>query len=383
MANLVAKPANATYVSKLNMNGTLYTIQDEWAQAEIEEIEKVIEGGVHFRGISTTAIADGDNLKDLTVNGETYPASKQEDGDLFIYNNGTKNLEFIVSGGKYSELGSTGVLKALAFADTASGTYTQVTGGTVNNFTPTLANTLSVTTTAANLNFSPTTSTVSISTTKATLGITPTTSTVSISTTEATLGFQPTAANLGVTTTEDTASGSFTPANTVVAASEVTFTPTKGTFTALGTVTYDAQTATLSISNSTSDEFWKSATGQAAGQTITYAAQSVSVTYNRATGVTGEAIAGGSITGATHVLATAELTGTKEFLTGASITGAENVLASATLNGTTTFVTGGSISGSALASASLDGSISVNQVTGVTVTLDTATATVTVSPDAS
>lgn len=382
MANPITE-TNATYVSKLNMKGTLYTIQDEWARAEIAEIEQVIEGGVHFRGITSTAIADGDNVKDLTVNGETYPASKQENGDLFIYNNGTQNLEFIVSGGKYSELGSTGVLKALAFADTASGTYTQATGGTVGAFTPTLTNSLSVTTSAATLGFDAETATVSLTTSKATLGTTTTAATVGITTSEATLGLTPTAAELGVTTTADTASGSFTPASTVVAASEVTFTPTKGTFTALGNVTYDASTATLSISDSTSDEFWKSATGQAAGQTITYAAQSVSVTYDKATGITGSALAGVTLTGATHVLATAELTGTKEFLTGATLTGAENVLASAALNGTTTFVTGGDITGSALASASLDGSISVNEVSGVTVTLDTTTATVTVSPNAS
>ena len=379
-------------VSVLKLNANTYTIKDAWAWGEIDNIYTLIAGGVHFRGVlaGASTLADGEEIKDLTVkDGEgTKPISEadQHDGDLFIYNAGTaenpKNLEFVVSDGKYSELGSTGALKALAFADTASVTVALATSGTVNNFTPTLANTLSVTTTAADLGFSKTTGTVGITSTKATLGLNPTSATVGISTTEATLGTTTTAATLDVTTTTAAATGSFTPASTVVAASPVTITPTTDTGSLVTAISYNGSD-TLTLTTGASAGYWKGVdSAQAAGQTITYADQSISVSYDKATGVTGSAIAGVSITGATHVLATANLTGTQEFLTGASITGAENVLATAGLTGTTTFVTEGSITGSALASATLDGAISVNQVTGVTVALGTTDTKITVTPDA-
>ena len=243
MANTVDE-ADAKYISKLNMNSTAYTIKDAWARAEIAEIESAISGGTHFRGVSTTAIADGESLKALTVAGETVAVADQEDGDIFIYNNGTKNLEFIVSNGKYSEFGSTGELGALAFADSASGSVTVPIASaiTFNKFTPNVGlGTLSVTTSTD---------------------------------------------TIAVTTTTQTATGTFSPAAITIAASTVTLTPTTGTFTALQTVTYDSSTATLSISNGTSDSFWKGATGQAAGQTVTPAAnQSISVSYEKATAV--------------------------------------------------------------------------------------------------
>lgn len=384
----MADKPTSNLVSKLVMGGVTYTIQDAYAWGEIDDIKQTIAGGVTIGGVlASGSIADGDAVKDLTVKDgagtKTIAAADQKDGMMFFYNNGNKTLEFIVIDGKYSEYGSTGALRALAFADTASGTYTKATGGTVNAFTPSLANTLSVSTTAATLSFTKDEGTVTLTTSKATLGTTTTSATVGISTTEATLGFQPTAAELGVATTEASASGTFSPAAITIAPSTVTLTPTTDTGALVTGITYDADSTTLTLTTGTAAGYWKGATGEAAGQTVTPDAnQSISVSYDKATGVTGDAIAGGSITGATHVLATAELTGTKEFLTGANLTGAENVLASAELGGTTKFVTGGSISGTALASATLDGAISVNEVTGVTVALDTTDATVTVSPDA-
>ena len=258
MANPIDE-TGAAYISKLNMNGTTYTIKDAWVRAEVEEVKTAISGGVHFRGVSNTAIADGDSLKEITLSDGTtkIAAANQANGDIFIYNNGTKNLEFVVSNNKYSEFGSTGELGALAFADTAAGDVTVPIASaiTFNTFTPDVGlGTLAVTTAAA---------------------------------------------SLGVTTTDASASGVFSPAAITIAASTVTLTPTKGTFTALKDVTYDSSTATLTISNGVSDEFWKSATGEAAGQTVTPAAnQSIAVTYAKASGVTGSAIASASLSGA-------------------------------------------------------------------------------------
>jgi hypothetical protein len=245
MANAIDE-TGASYISKLAMNSTTYTIKDAWARAEIAEIESAIAGGVHFRGVSQTAIADGDSVKAITLtDGETtIAAADQANGDIFIYNNGKKNLEFVVSGGKYSEFGSTGELGALAFADTASGSTTVDIAGAITfaDYTPNVS--------------------------KGTLAVTTGNDTIT------------------VTSTADTATGSFSPAALTIAASTVTLTPTKGTFTALKDVTYNSTTATLTISDGTSDEFWKSATGEAAGQTVTPTAnQTISVSYQKVTPV--------------------------------------------------------------------------------------------------
>ena len=245
MANAIDE-TGASYISKLAMNSATYTIKDAWARAEIAEIESAIAGGVHFRGVSSTAIADGDSVKAITLtDGETtIAAADQANGDIFIYNNGKKNLEFVVSGGKYSEFGSTGELGALAFADTAAGSTTVdiASAITFGEYTPNVS--------------------------KGTLAVTTGNDTIT------------------VTSTADTATGSFSPAALTIAASTVTLTPTTGTFTALKDVTYNSTTATLTISDGTSDAFWKSATGEAAGQTVTPTAnQTISVSYQKVTPV--------------------------------------------------------------------------------------------------
>ena len=333
MANTINEDG-ALLVSKLNMQGTTYTLKDAWARAEIAEIEQAIGGGVHFRGVSTTAIADGDNVKDLTVGGETYAAADQETGDIFIYNDGKSNLEFIVVGGKYSELGSTGALGALAFADTASGSVNIPTSAEVNDFTPTLSNTLSVTTSAA------------------TLGVTTENASAAGKFTPAAITVADATCSVTTTATAASVTASFSPAAITVAASAVTITPTTDTFTALQTVSYDSETATLSISNGTSASFWTGYTSaEAAGQTVTQDANqevTVAVTYDKVTGVTAP---------------------------GQTITQDEQDIA-------VTYVKAPGVTGSALASAALDGSISVNEVSGVTVALTTTSTTVTVAPDA-
>lgn len=249
------------------MNSATYTIKDAWARAEIDEIKSAIAGGVHFRGVSQTAIADGDTKKEITLTDGTtkIAAADQQDGDIFIYNNGTKNLEFVVSGTKYSEFGSTSELGALAFADTAAGSTTVDIAGsiTLNDYTPNVG--------------------------KGTLAVTTGSDTIT------------------VTSTADTATGSFSPAALTIAASTVTLTPTKGTFTALKDVTYNATTATLTITDGTSDEFWKTATGEAAGQTVTPTAnQTISVSYQKVTPVAAKTfLTSSSLTGDLQITAAA------------------------------------------------------------------------------
>lgn len=245
MANAIDE-TGAAYISKLNMNGTTYTIKDAWVRAEVEEVKSAISGGVHFRGVSQTAIKDGDNLKAITLSDgtTTIAVADQANGDIFIYNNGTKNLEFVVSGGEYSEFGSTGELGALAFADKAAGSTTVDIAGaiTFGDYLPSVG--------------------------KGSLEVSNATDTIT------------------VTSTADTATGSFSPAAITIPESTVTMTPTTGTFTALKGVTYDSTTSTLTITDGTSDAFWKSATGKVAGQKVTPTAnQTISVSYQKVTPV--------------------------------------------------------------------------------------------------
>ena len=138
------------YISKIVKGSDTLYIKDAQAWADIEEIKSQISGGMHYLGKSTTAIADGDATGPWVIDGVTYiasgtPASGQKllaAGDIAIYG----DLEFIWSGasGKWQEFGSTGSLGALAFKDSATGSFTpqgsnapsavSFTGQTSSNF---------------------------------------------------------------------------------------------------------------------------------------------------------------------------------------------------------------------------------------------------------
>lgn len=268
----MANPINedgAKYISALTLNGATYTIKDAWAHAEIEEINRAVTGGTRFQGVSLTPIKDGEALKVITISdgadGTQINIANQKNGDIFIFSSGTKNLEFVVVNGKYSEFGSTGELGALAFANKASGTATVdiLSAITFNPYTPQVS--------------------------KGTMAVTTTTDTIE------------------VTSAEETASGSFSPAAITIPASTVTLTPTTGTFTALKDVTYNSATATLTITDGTSEQFWKSATGEAAGQSVTpTAGQTISVKYQKVTPVAAKTfLKSSSLTGDLEVTAAA------------------------------------------------------------------------------
>lgn len=258
------------YLVVLGMKNATYRVKDAWARAEIEEIEKAIEGGTHFRGVLTPNVAgntitDGETVKNLTVGaapGTLITAADQKAGDMFIYYNGTQNLEFIVANGKYSELGSSGKLGAFAYVDTGTVSFSVPIQSAIsfNDFTPQV--------------------------------------------TKGTLAASPTKETLVIGTTQATASGTFSPAKITVPGSNVTLTPTTDTFTALTTATYDANTATLTISDGTSPAFWKSATGSTAAQEVTPPAdQSISVTYDKASAGSTQVVTDVTLTGDISVTA--------------------------------------------------------------------------------
>lgn len=270
------------YISKLNVNNVEYEIKDAEARA-------AIAGGVHFRGILTEnsdPIADGDALKKLIVkDGEGTKeilAADQHDGDMFIYNAGTaekpKNLEFLVANGKYSELGSTGVLGALAFKNDATGSTTVPLSSNIkaNAYTPLVdKGTLAV---------SATTAAIATTATAADFDFESAPGTLLTTTATATISSKATAAS--VTTTNTAASITHTATSVTAAGPTVSLTYTTGRFTALQDVTYDANSETLSISNGTSDAFTKVPSVDTVGNvTVTYD-KTTAVTYAKTTAVT-------------------------------------------------------------------------------------------------
>lgn len=113
-------------ISKITLpNGSTYDIKDATARSTISTITNSISGGIHYRGVTTTALTDGSTTNPIKIDGVDYAP---QTGDIVIYG----KLEFIyavVKSGNnttssWHEFGSTGSLKALAFKDTATANVT-------------------------------------------------------------------------------------------------------------------------------------------------------------------------------------------------------------------------------------------------------------------
>lgn len=105
-------------ISKVTLpNGNTYNLKDEQARNDIIALQNAISGGLSFIGETTTNISDGSTTNPVTINGTPVTATT---GDLVVY--GSK--EFVWDGSKWLEFGDLGSLGALAFKDSASGTYT-------------------------------------------------------------------------------------------------------------------------------------------------------------------------------------------------------------------------------------------------------------------
>ena len=102
-------------------NGEAYDIKDAVARAAIG----TISGAMTYLGTTTTAISDGSATNPITIGGKSVTVVA---GNVVIYG----NSEYVWSDteSKWREFGSTGSLKALAFKDSASGSYTPA--GTVS-----------------------------------------------------------------------------------------------------------------------------------------------------------------------------------------------------------------------------------------------------------
>lgn len=113
-ANISA--ANNTAWSAVTASGTS-------VGAELKAIKTAMSTGIHYRGTTTTALSDGATTNPIQINGQDYTAVA---GDLVI----SGEYEYLFDGTHWEKFGTDGTLKALAFADTASGTASVSVTGT-------------------------------------------------------------------------------------------------------------------------------------------------------------------------------------------------------------------------------------------------------------
>lgn len=136
-------------ISKITLpNGSTYDVKDATARTQIsseaatrkaadDSINNIINslkssltGAMHYVGETSTALTDGSDASPIKLatrpNGTIADNTDYtpEPGDVVIY----QDKEFVYSkyagGGVWNEFGSTGSFKALAFKDSASGSYT-------------------------------------------------------------------------------------------------------------------------------------------------------------------------------------------------------------------------------------------------------------------
>ena len=114
-------------LSKIKLpSGTSYNLKDATARADIETIKSSLSGGMHYIGVTTTALSDESSINPIVIDGKNVTVKS---GDLAIY--GKKEFIYSDTDGKWHEFGDTGSLKALAFKDTASASYTPT--GSITN----------------------------------------------------------------------------------------------------------------------------------------------------------------------------------------------------------------------------------------------------------
>lgn len=100
-------------------SGSEYNLKDTKAREDIETLKSSVAGGMHYLGVTTTALSDGASTNPITI-GEIEITAKS--GDIVIY--GKQEFIFSDSDSAWHEFGDTGSLKALAFKDSASASYT-------------------------------------------------------------------------------------------------------------------------------------------------------------------------------------------------------------------------------------------------------------------
>ena len=135
-------PDPKNYFSFLDLaDGSRWYVNDAEAREDIARILDIIKNGSRYIGKFVSAVVGGETVSDLkegdvptsiTTTAGTFvtgtPATGQEQlmvGDYTqIVREGKSNIELMWNGQSIDEFGSTSMLKALAFKDSASGSYT-------------------------------------------------------------------------------------------------------------------------------------------------------------------------------------------------------------------------------------------------------------------
>ena len=105
--------SDPVYFSRVKLlDGTYAEVKDAVAR-------QALAGGVHFIGVTTTALTDQQTISSVTINSESVTL---KNGDLVIYNR--KEFLFSEADGKVHELGDLTGLGSLATKNSASGSYT-------------------------------------------------------------------------------------------------------------------------------------------------------------------------------------------------------------------------------------------------------------------
>ena len=122
-------------------DGSRKYVKDAEARDDIARIYELIQNGSKYIGKMTSAVvggetvttlADGDVVASITTTTGTYVTGTPGEGEkqlnagdyTQIQQAGKASVEFMWNGASMDEFGSTSVLKALAFKDSASGSYT-------------------------------------------------------------------------------------------------------------------------------------------------------------------------------------------------------------------------------------------------------------------
>ena len=100
-------------LSKITVGGQEYNLKDADARSRISALENYTD----YLGVTTTALTDGSDANPITINGEQVTAVVGN-----IANYGSK--EFIFNGSVWQEFGDLSGLGALAFKDSATGSFT-------------------------------------------------------------------------------------------------------------------------------------------------------------------------------------------------------------------------------------------------------------------
>ena len=258
-------------------SGTTYNLKDAQARTDIEALQSTITGGMHYIGVTTTALTDGASTSPIKINNADVTPNS---GDIVMYG----NLEFVWadSDSKWHEFGSTGSLKALAFKDSASGSYKPE--GTVSKptFTGSESSVTITSASNANGNYQPAGTVSKPSFTGASM-----TSTGSFTPDGSVTVTTKSTTNKTATVSSTTGTATYTPGGTV---SQPSFTGSSttstGTFTPSGSVNFTNANQTATVSKASSGTATYTPEGSVAAPTISVKTAGSTATVKNPSSVT-------------------------------------------------------------------------------------------------